>query len=305
MNEQEENHVAQIGLGLLGAAVARRWLSQGWKVSGYDPEPDAAAGLKAAGGEVVNSLSELACKARFISMCLPDEIVSRQVLTELLPHLKAPTRAVVIDMTTGAPDVMEQNAAAALAAGVRYLDACVGGSSVEAERGDAILMIGGEPGAIQECQPLFDSLARRSFQLGKAGDGARMKLVTNLVLGLERLVLAEGLSLAQGYGFDLNQTLEILQSGPARSHIMETKGLKMTSGDATPEARLDQHWKDVRLILKEGKQHERCLPLSAMHDKILKLCNLEGWGSLDNSAVARAYFSGKIRISQVLDADFT
>jgi len=305
MHEPEDNHVALIGLGLLGSAVARRWLSHGWKVSGYDPDPSARAGLEAAGGEVRDSVSELASQARFIAMCLPDETISRRVLTELLPHAKDAGRTIVIDMTTGAPDVMEQNAASARAAGACYLDACVGGSSAETEVGEAILMIGGDAGAIQQCQPLLDTLARRSFHLGKAGDGARMKLVTNLVLGLERLVLAEGLSLAQAYGFDLNQTLEILRAGPARAHVMETKGSKMISGDATPQARLDQHWKDVRLILREGEQHQRCLPLSALHDKILKLCNLEDWGGLDNSAVARAYFSRKIRINHDMEVDFT
>jgi 3-hydroxyisobutyrate dehydrogenase-like beta-hydroxyacid dehydrogenase len=79
----------------------------------------------------------------------------------------------------------------------------------------------------------------------------------------------------------------------------------MISDDATPQARLDQHWKDVRLILKEAEQRRRSLPLTALHDKILKLCSLEGWGDLDNSAVVRAYSSGKIRIDQVLDVDFT
>lgn len=132
-----------------------------------------------------------------------------------------------------------------------------------------------------------------------------MKLVTNLVLGLERLVLAEGLSLAEGFGFDLNQTLDILRAGPARSHVMQTKGPKMVAGDGTPQARLDQHWKDVRLLLEEGQLRQRPLPLSILHEKILKLCSLEGWGGMDNSAVARAYFSGKIRILQDFDVDFT
>ena len=79
----------------------------------------------------------------------------------------------------------------------------------------------------------------------------------------------------------------------------------MIAQDGIPQARLDQHWKDVQLILNEGERHRRCLPLTVLHEKILKLCSLEGWGGLDNSVVARAYFSGKIRIKQALDVDFT
>lgn len=305
MSEPEEEKVALIGLGLLGSAVARRWLTQGWQVSGYDPDPSAQDRLTAAGGEVVKSLPELVSEARYIALCLPDESVSRSVLMELLPQLDDPSRTIIIDMTTGAPDIMQQNAELARTAGARYLDACVGGSSAEAERGEAILMIGGDAETLESCRPLFDSLACRCFRTGQAGNGARMKLVTNLVLGLQRLALAEGLSLAEGYGFDLSQTLEILRSGPACSHVMESKGPKMIIGDDTPQARLDQHWKDVRLILKEGQQQQRSLPLSVLHERILEMCSLEGWGDLDNSAVVRAYFSGKIRMNPVFNMDFT
>lgn len=305
MSEPEDAKVALIGLGLLGSAVARRWLTQGWEVSGYDPDPAAQAGLTEAGGVAADSLEELVSHAGCLALCLPDESVSRSVLTELLPCLNESSRAIVIDMTTGAPEVMQQNAELARSAGVHYLDACVGGSSVEAERGEAILMVGGDADTIERCGRLLDSLACRRFHTGSAGSGARMKLVTNMVLGLERLVLAEGLSLAEGYGFDLSQTLEILRSGPARSHVMETKGPKMIAGDDAPQARLDQHWKDVRLILKEGRRLQRPLPLSVMHEKILGLCSLEGWGDLDNSAVVKAYFSGKIGMKQVFNMDFT
>ena len=118
-----------------------------------------------------------------------------------------------------------------------------------------------------------------------------MKLVTNLVLGLERLALAEGLSFAKALGFDGQKTLEILQAGPARAHVMTAKGSKMVAEEWSPQARLAQHWKDVRLILEEGRKHETELPLSLLHDQILEKCHKLGWGELDNSAVIRAYLT--------------
>ena len=121
------------------------------------------------------------------------------------------------------------------------------------------------------------------------GSGATAKLIVNLVLGLNRAVLAEGLSLARSCGVDLTQMLAILQSGAAYSRAMDTKGPKMLSGDFTPQARLDQHWKDVRLILELGRQQGATLPLSQVHHELLERASAMGFGASDNSAVIRAF----------------
>ena len=112
-----------------------------------------------------------------------------------------------------------------------------------------LVIAGGEPGAIAACGDLFATFATQAFPVGPWGSGARMKLIVNLVLGLNRAVLAEGLALARACGLDPAAALEILRAGPAYSRVMDTKGTKMLSGDFTPEARLAQHLKDVHLIL--------------------------------------------------------
>ena len=113
-------------------------------------------------------------------------------------------------------------------------------------------MVGGDGGAFDACRDLFDALARAAFHVGPVGSGARMKLATNLVLGLNRAALAEGLAFARSIGLDPAQALEIVLRGAAASRVADAKGPRMLAGDFAPEARLSQHLKDVRLILAEA-----------------------------------------------------
>jgi 3-hydroxyisobutyrate dehydrogenase-like beta-hydroxyacid dehydrogenase len=116
-----------------------------------------------------------------------------------------------------------------------------------------------------------------------------MKLVVNLVLGLNRAVLAEGLAFARASAFDPALALEVLKSGVAYSRVMDAKGRKMIEGDFAPEARLSQHHKDVRLILEAAVRTGAMLPLTQLHDFLLGQIEDRGLGNLDNSAIIRAY----------------
>lgn len=111
----------------------------------------------------------------------------------------------------------------------------------------------------------------------------------NLVLGLNRAVLAEGISFAKSSGIDAALALEILKAGPAYSKAMDVKGKKMLSGDFAPEARLSQHLKDVGLILEQARKQGRSLPLSELHRTLLEKAEAAGYGAADNSAILKAW----------------
>jgi 3-hydroxyisobutyrate dehydrogenase-like beta-hydroxyacid dehydrogenase len=115
-----------------------------------------------------------------------------------------------------------------------------------------------------------------------------MKLVSNLVLGLNRAALAEGLAFAEALGLAAAAALRVLRASAAYSRIMDAKGEKMVSGDFSPQARLSQHLKDVRLIRAAGAERGMDLPLSAAHEAILERAEALGLGDLDNSALIEA-----------------
>jgi 3-hydroxyisobutyrate dehydrogenase-like beta-hydroxyacid dehydrogenase len=273
--------VGVIGLGLVGSALADRFVGAGLSVIGYDCRPEARAGQA-----VADSAIHAAEAAPVIVLSLPDSDAVETVIGEIEPALPGRT---VVDTTTGDPDRTATLGQRLKAAGVDYLDAAIVGSSRLVREGQAVVVAGGEAAVFRRCADLLDTFAAREFHVGPWGSGARMKLVVNLVLGLHRAVLAEGLSFASACGFNPALALEVLRSGAAYSRVMDSKGRKMIERDFTPEARLSQHHKDVRLILDAAGRAGIDLPLSRVHDRLLADLEGQGLGGLDNSAIVRAF----------------
>ena len=121
--------------------------------------------------------------------------------------------------------------------------------------------------------------------MGPSGKGAEAKLIVNLVLGLNRLVLAEGLVLAQKTGVDIDVLLDVFKMGGAYSRVMDIKGEKMITGDFTTQAALDQHLKDVELILDLSARTETPLPVTGLHAQLLRTGVALGLAEQDNSAI--------------------
>ena len=279
--------VGLIGLGLVGAAVARRWIALGWTVVGYDVNAERRSEFHALGGESASGPADVARRCRTVVLSLPDSQVVAGVVTEFEDALRAGD--LVIDMTTGRPEDTLALAERLEKRGAVLVDATIVGSSQQIADGAAVVLAGGPSDAVTTSEPLLRGFAERVFSVGPVGSGARMKLVVNLVLGLNRAVLAEGLALARAAGFDPALALEVLRQSPAASAVMTTKGPKMVSGDFTPQARLAQHAKDVDLILELGRLHDASLPLSSVHRDLLGQAIAAGWGPLDNSAIVKVF----------------
>lgn len=281
------HRVGLIGLGLLGSAIAGRLLDSGYEVHGFDIDDARLGSLTALGGGALGSAEDVARRCDRLLFSLPDSNVSSDVLRSIERHLQEGT--LVMDATTGSPDDAEAFGEVLAKRGCHYLDTTVGGSSDLVRRGEAIVIAGGDASALERCLPVLRTFARRVFLTGPCGTGARMKLVLNLVLGLHRAVLAEGLSLTSSFGLSREQALEVLRDGPAYSVAMDHKGEKMLRGDFAPQARLSQHLKDVRLILECAKSKGVRLPLSERHAALLERAESMGFGDADNSAVIKAF----------------
>ena len=279
--------VGIVGVGLLGTAIAERLIAAGYRVAGYDICSAQLDALRRLGGEPAVSAAAAAAQAEVLILSLPNSGIAGTVLCEVGTGLRAGT--VVIDTTTGSPDDAVAFSENLRDADAHYLEAMVGGSSSQLRSGDAILICGGEPDVFARCSRLLENLSSKIYLLGPAGTGARMKLVLNLVLGLNRAVLAEGLEFARSARIDPCVALEILQAGPAYSRAMDTKGRRMLHDDFEPEARLSQHLKDVRLILAYGEQTGARLPLSTVHRELLEAAERAGFGPADNSAIIKAF----------------
>lgn len=278
--------IGLVGLGLMGLAIAERLRGGGFKVCGWDISIMQRTALENLGGQPAADAGDVFKRCERVILSLPDDGVVSMVLREANDALR--TGHVVIDSSTGSPEAAEGLARKLKSRGVIYLDATVSGSSAQVRKGDVLVMVGGPAKACEQSRDLFRLFAKQVIHTGPCGSGARMKLVTNLVLGLNRAALAEGLVFARLLGLNGEQALKVLRESTAYSRIMDTKGEKMLAGDFEPQARLSQHLKDVRLMLAAAANADAKLPLTETHRHLLELAESAGLGQLDNSAIIRA-----------------
>jgi 3-hydroxyisobutyrate dehydrogenase-like beta-hydroxyacid dehydrogenase len=281
-------NIGLIGLGLVGSAMAERLKADRFNVVGFDIEKAKCEQLEQLGGQAVNSPAQVAEQAGRIILSLPDTDAVLQVVEGsggILESKKTPE--FIIDTTTGEPDKTAELAKRLAGRDVSFLDAPFSGSSRQVRDKEVVFMVGGEKTAYEKCMDIFKALGAKSFYLGASGNGSRAKLAGNLILGLNRLALAEGLVFAAKLGLELRAFLELLKVTPAYSAAMDVKGKKMLEGDFTPQAKLRQHHKDVSIILKCAENSGQELPLSKVHLEVLEKAIAAGDGELDNSAVIR------------------
>jgi 3-hydroxyisobutyrate dehydrogenase-like beta-hydroxyacid dehydrogenase len=275
-----------IGLGLVGTAIAERLLEAGEAVCGFDLKPERCDHLRACGGAIAASPAELAKQTRLLVLAVFDDGDIERALWGEQGVMYATARPeVIVSTTTSDPERVVATARRASAEGVPILDATISGTSVQVRKRDSVMMIGGDAKAVALATHLFEIVAKQWFHVGDAGAGARAKLVINLVLGLNRAALGEGLAFAERLGLDTNALMGVLKASAAYSQVMDTKGDKMLKRDYTVQGRLSQHAKDVTLILAQAKRLGMHLPMSTLHDALLQQAIADGDGEIDNSAV--------------------
>ncbi len=281
-------NIGLIGLGLVGSAIAERLKANRFNVVGFDIDRAKCDQLEQLGGQSADSPAQVAEEAGRIILSLPDTDAVLQVVEGpggILEAKKVP--AYIVDTTTGEPDKTAALAKRLAGRCIYFLDAPFSGSSRQVREKEVTFMVGGEKAAYEKCVDIFKTLGAKVFYLGASGNGSRAKLAGNLILGLNRLALAEGLVFAAKLGLEPRAFLELLKVTPAYSAAMNVKGKKMLEGDFTPQARLRQHHKDVSIILKYAENSGQELPLSQRHLEILEKAIEAGDGELDNSAVIR------------------
>ena len=272
--------IGVIGLGLMGTALTERLLGHGYPVVVWNRTREKAAPLLGRGA--VWSDNPLASCQRAILSLYNTEAVE-QVLGQMQGGLH--DGLIILDTTTGEPTQTAALGARLATQGVRYLDAPISGSSEQTRRGEATVIVGGDRQAFEACADLWPVMGAKVFHVGVCGSAAKMKLISNLVLGLNRAALAEGLAFAEGIGVPPAAALEVMAGSNAYSRAMDAKGRKMVEHDFTVQARLSQHLKDVRLMIEAAEAVGMKLPLTDMHRRLMEQAEAAGLGDLDNSAI--------------------
>jgi len=272
------------GLGLLGSALSHRLIGAGFTPKGYDIDPGKIAALAGAGG-LAATLDEVAHCDVVLLAVFDTAQVEDVVENALLPALTPGAGKIALVASTCDPDRIAALAERVAPHGLLVVETPVSGSSAQVRDGAGAGLIGGDKDTIDGVADIIDALYPKWFYLGAAGNGGRAKLAINHMLGLNRLVLAEGLVFAERLGLDPAAFLDVARQSAAYSQVMDVKGPKMVSGDYAPQGFIHQSLKDFKLILEQGTKRGQQLPLAALNAEALAACVSRGEGERDNAAV--------------------
>src|SRR5262249_26021637 len=196
---------------------------------------------------------------------------------------------IIVQMSTISPELAVRMEQAGRARGAALLDAPVSGTSAMVARRDCVITVGGERAAFETCRPVFGGVGRKVFHVGACGMGSTVKLVTNLIMGLNGAALAEGLTLARRAGVDPAQMLEILRHGAAASKMLEVRGPLMVEGRFDAMMKVDLFLKDIRLMLEAAQALQVPLPLTGEMKQLYTAALAAGQAKDDLASIIRVY----------------
>jgi len=281
--------VAVVGLGLIGTSLAKRLLEAGFTVHGYDVDAARTANLATLGGVPAASLRDAARAAKIILLSVfnTDQVEAVVEGKAGAPHLELEAGHAVVCTSTCDPDRVAALAERVAGRGIRFLEMPLSGNSDQIALGNGIGLVGGTRELMDELAPVLGALCKKYYFLGSAGAAGRGKLAVNLIGGLNRAVMAEGLSFAESMGLELEAFLEVLKASAAYSRTMDNRGLKMIRSDYEPHAKLSQSRKDFALMHSMAARVGQELPLAGLYVELIESCLAHGEGDLDNSAVMK------------------
>jgi 3-hydroxyisobutyrate dehydrogenase-like beta-hydroxyacid dehydrogenase len=283
--------VGVIGAGLMGTACSKRLRQAGFDVVAYDVDAAKLAALAQFGARAATTVSELAQACEPIVICVFSTEQVEQVLEGQggIAASAGGKGRTAICTTTCDPDRLAALAARVEPRGVRFLETPISGTSRQVADGDGVGLIGGEHAVMDTAAPVLDAICPRRFYLGAVGNGSRAKLAVNLILGLNRAAMAEGLVFAARLGLDPVAFLEVARGSAAHSQVMDVKGPVMARREyGNPQSRVDQSLKDFKLMLAQARAAGQELPFANVYVQLLEDCMRRGEGESDNAVILEA-----------------
>jgi len=243
--------IAFLGLGLMGAAMARRLLDHGFDLTVWNRTGRRADALVSAGARLAATPTDAARGSDAVIAMLADDEASRAVWlgeAAALPAMEPGSLA--MDSGTLTVEWVRELGAQAVARGVAFLDAPVTGSKPQAEQGTLNFLVGGDAATVERAGPLFKAMGRGQVHVGPAGSGALLKLINNFMCGVQLASLGEAMAMAQRSGLDLRRTADVLAAGSPGSPIVKMVVERMVARDYTPNFLVPLMVKDLTYVME-------------------------------------------------------
>jgi putative dehydrogenase len=276
--------VGIIGLGIMGGAISRNLVDRGWRVIGYDTEAARRAELAQAGVTIADDTGQVARDAPIIMTSLPTPAAVEQVARTIADSGQSPRIVVELSTLTIADklrfdDILKK-------AGHIALDCPLSGTGAQARNRDLIVYASGDSGAIAQCMSLFSDFARQSADLGRFGNGSRMKFVANHLVAIHNVATAEAMILAERAGLDPKMVVDMVGPGAGGSRMFQMRAPMMVEGVYEPATMKVSTWKKDMAIIAEFADEVGCAtPLFSLTQPVYAEAMAMGLGDQDTAAV--------------------
>jgi len=277
-----------IGLGNMGRPMVLRLLEAGYRVLVSDRRWEVAQALELHGAEAVPTPLLVADQVDVFLTCLPgdEELFEVYIGPEgALEHLKP--GAMVIDLSTASPMMVQRIADEARARQIDVIDAPVGGGPAEARNGNLTIIVGADAAVFERALPILQTLGRDVFLVGDPGMGKVVKLVGNLIAGVSLILIGEALALAANAGADLTRVYEVIRSSSGGWKLWAEVVPELLGEARGVGFRLELMKRDMELAMRLGNDVGSPVPLAALAHQFYVAAMARGWGGLAAHEVAR------------------
>ena len=286
--------VGIIGAGLMGTAIAQRLIGAGHEVLAYDVDREKREAIGRLGAKPQATAGAVIAGCRISVVCVFSTSQVEEVIEgpggalDTIAKGDKGARIFVVTSTCD-PDQLAALAGRVGPRGAHILEVPISGTSRQVAQGDGVGLVAGDRAVLEEAAPVLDAFLKIRHDLGAVGNGSRAKLAVNLILGLNRAALAEGLVFAGQLGLDPVAFLDVARGSAAYSQVMDVKGQLMARREfQRPQSRVDQSLKDFNLMLAQAKIKGQDLPFASVYARMLEDCVAHGEAEWDNAAIAEA-----------------
>jgi 3-hydroxyisobutyrate dehydrogenase/glyoxylate/succinic semialdehyde reductase len=276
--------VGLVGLGIMGGAIARNLIDRGWDVVGFDIDPVRCSELAQANVRIASDVVQLTRDTPIIMTSLPTAAAVETVALAIASS-GPPPRIVVELSTLGLADKIRFETILAQAGHIP-LDCPLSGTGAQARIRDLIVYASGDSQAIAACMPLFADFAKQSADLGRFGNGSRMKFVANHLVAIHNVATAEAMILAERAGLDPKIVVEMVGPGAGGSRMFQMRAPMMVEGFYEPATMKVSTWKKDMAIIAEFADDVGCItPLFTLTEPVYTEAMAMGLGDQDTASV--------------------
>jgi 3-hydroxyisobutyrate dehydrogenase-like beta-hydroxyacid dehydrogenase len=283
----DEQRVAFLGLGIMGAPMAANLVDAGFGVTVWNRTAERAERFaEEHGAEAASTAAEAAAAADVTITMVPDAPEVEEVLFGPAGAAEGlRDGALAVDMSTIPPAASRAIGARLREQGVGFLDAPVTGSRPRAEAATLTIMAGGEEADFARARPVLEAMGALVLHVGPQGHGSAIKLINNTLAAVNAGALAEALVLARAAGLDTDALREVAAAGSGASAMLDLKAQPMLDHDFEPLFKLDHMLKDVRHCLTQADDAGAEMPLGKRAEELYSEAQRRGLGQQDFAAV--------------------